>query len=179
MPRQKINLKRLKLLMTEPGVEVVTLKKRSKTLRYFHFHYQSLPPPHPASCLLRLLGGWRPPTWALCKLKASFPKSWEFQVALANKHRPDCFSHDLQPGPSPTTPAPNLRWWKITMPSRPALWKRARLEGNKGQPNQETHHWISPNHMDLKTCQTGLKLANTQENLLNATVMIHRDSLQF
>jgi len=33
--------------------------------------------------------------------------------------------------------------------------------------------------MDLKTCQTGLKLANTQENLLNATVMIHLDSLQF
>lgn len=33
--------------------------------------------------------------------------------------------------------------------------------------------------MDLKTRQTGLKLANTQKNLLNATVMIHLDSLQF
>lgn len=33
--------------------------------------------------------------------------------------------------------------------------------------------------MDLKTRQTGLKLASTQENLLNATVMIHLDSLQF
>lgn len=100
-------------------------------------------------------------------------------MALANKQRPDCFLHDLQPSPSPPNPVPSLRWWKITMPSRLAHWKRARLEENKGQPNQETHHWISPNHMDLKTCQTGLKLANTQENLLNATVMIHWDSLQF
>lgn len=59
------------------------------------------------------------------------------------------------------------------------MLKGARVEGNKGWPNQEMHHCISPNHMDLKTRQTGLKLANTQKNLLNATVMIHLDSLQF
>lgn len=96
-----------------------------------------------------------------------------------SQERPECFLHDLQLSPSPASPPLNLRWSKITMPSRSACWKWTRLEGNKGWPNEEMHQWISPNHVDLKTCQTGLKLANTQENLLNATVMIHLDSLQF
>lgn len=104
---------------------------------------------------------------------------WEFPAVLANKQRPECFLHDLQPSPSPVSPPPYLRWSKITVPSRPACWKGTKLEGNKGWPNEEMHRWISPNHMDLKTRLTGLKLANTQENLLNATVIIHSDSLQF
>jgi len=129
------------------------------------------PAPHPASW--QLPGGWGPPIWD------PLPAPGDFPVVLANKQRPESFWHDLQPSPSPASPPPNLRWWKISGPSRPACWKGTSSEGNKGWANEEMHHWISPNHMDLKTCQTGLKLANTQENLLNATVMIHLDSLRF
>ena len=74
-PRQKVNVERLKLLMSEPGVEAVTWRKRSKLLRYFHFHNQSFAP-SPAPHLLAgsfLVDGGLPPG-ALCKLKASSPR---------------------------------------------------------------------------------------------------------
>lgn len=125
---------------------------------------------------LLVSGGLSP--GGLCELKASSQRPRGIPSRAGSQERPECFLHDLQLSPSPASPPLNLRWSKITVPSRSACWKGTRLEGNKGWPNEEMHQWISPNHMDLKTCQTGLKLANTQENLLNATVMIHLDSLQ-
>lgn len=69
-PRQKINVERLKLLMSEPEVEAETLRERSKMPEYCSAC--SLPPPHTTS--RRFPGGWQPPTWALCALKANFPR---------------------------------------------------------------------------------------------------------
>lgn len=49
----------------------------------------------------------------------------------------------------------------------------------KWQPSPAMHHRVFPK-TDFETCQTGLKLANAQENhLLNASWVIHLEPLQF
>lgn len=184
-PRHNSNVDRLKLLSSEPGAKAVSVTKRSPMLKYFFISMTSIcplssPRPIPASWM-GLPGGRRPPTgpstgWG--------PAPWR-PLGIPSGERPGSFLHDLRPSPSPSTPPPNPRWGEIRRQVNWWLWTLSTLlegawvEGNKGWPNQEMHRCISPNHTDLKTRQTGFKLANTQKNLLNATVMIHWDSLQF
>lgn len=106
-------------------------KERSKMLRHISMT-GVCPLPTPNQACRKLPSGWLPPTQALRELKASSPKTPEMPVEPANKQRPGCFLCDLQPSPSPASPPANLRWWKITVPSRLACWKAARLEGVRG-----------------------------------------------
>lgn len=96
-----------------------------KMLSYFQPQIRTLLCTHAAN--RRLPGGELFPTqfqnhqWAKDQLSED---PWEFQVGAGDRQRPELLVHYLQSIWAPSSPLPYPWWSAITIPSRPAHWKK-------------------------------------------------------